>query len=181
MTATAPPTFRVQLETSEGLVELDVHRDWAPLGADRFYNLVRNGFYDGSRFYRIVPNFIAQFGVPADPQVMAVWLRATIPDDPARQNNRRGTLSFGRAGANSRAVQVFINLGDNPELDVEGFTPFAEVVTGMDVVDRFYADYGEGPPRGRGPDQVRVLSEGENYLRRFPRLDRIIRATIVTN
>jgi len=177
----APATFRARLKTSKGDVVIEVHRDWAPLGADRFYNLVRSGYFDGVRFFRVVPGFMAQFGIHGDPQVAAAWRDATIPDDPVRQPNARGTVSFATAGPGTRTTQLFINYGDNNRLDGMGFSPFGRVVEGMDVVDRLYGGYGEGAPRGRGPDQSTIQSQGNAYLERaFPELDYVKRAEIVT-
>jgi len=180
MTVRAPATFRARLETSKGAFVIEVHREWAPLGADRFYNLVTSGYYDGTRVFRVIPGFMAQFGIHGDPQVAAVWRDARIPDDPVRQHNTRGMVSFATAGPGTRTTQLFINYGDNSRLDGMGFSPFGRVVEGIDVVDRFYAGYGEGAPRGRGPDQGRVQAEGNAYLEReFPELDYVTRATII--
>ena len=177
----APATFRARLETSKGDVVIEVHRDWAPLGADRFYNLVRSGYFDGVRFFRVIPGFMAQFGIHGDPQVAAAWRDATIPDDPVREHNARGTVSFATAGPGTRTTQLFINYGDNSRLDGMGFSPFGRVVEGMDVVDRLYGGYGEGAPRGRGPDQSTIQAQGNAYLERaFPELDYVKRAGIVT-
>ena len=176
----APDMFRARLETSKGDVVIEVHRDWAPLGADRFYNLVTSGYFDGVRFFRVIPGFMAQFGIHGDPHVAAAWRDATIPDDPVRQHNARGTVSFATAGPGTRTTQLFVNYGDNSRLDGAGFSPFGQVVEGMDVVDRLYAGYGEGAPRGRGPDQGRIQAEGNAYLERgFSQLDSVTRATIV--
>jgi cyclophilin family peptidyl-prolyl cis-trans isomerase len=181
LTATAPATYQVRFETSKGDFVVEVHRDWSPHGADRFYNLVSNGFYDGLRFFRVIDGFMAQFGISGDPQVSARWRGATIADDPVVGSNVRGTLSFAMTGApNSRTTQLFVNFGDNSNLDGMGFAPFAEVVDGMDVVDQLYSGYGEGAPNGQGPDQSRVQAEGNSYLQSdFPQLDYIRRATIV--
>ena len=178
--ATAPETYRVHFTTTEGEFTVEVYRDWAPLGADRFYNLVRAGYYDGARFFRVVPGFVAQFGVHGDPAVEEAWRGRTIPDDPPRQSNRRGTLAFAMRGSDSRSTQVFINYRDNEALDGAGFAPFGRVVDGMMIVDRLNGAYGEPPPEGRGPDERRLVTEGEQYLRQsFPDLDRIERARIV--
>jgi len=176
----APATFRARFETRKGDFVIEVHRDWAPLGTDRFYNLVRGGYYDGTRFFRVISGFMAQFGIHGDPQVSAAWRGARIPDDPVRQRNTRGAVSFATAGPGTRTTQLFINYGDNSRLDGIGFAPFGRVVEGMEVVDRLHAGYGEGAPRGRGPDQGRIEAEGNAYLEReFPELDQIRRATIV--
>jgi len=181
LNATAPAQYQVRFQTSKGDFVVEVHRDWAPNGADRFYNLVSNGFYDGVRFFRVIDGFMAQFGVNGDPQVSARWRNATILDDPAAQSNVRGTLSFAATGRpNSRTTQVFINFRDNSNLDAMGFAPFAEVVDGMDVVVQLYSGYGEGAPNGQGPDQNRVQAQGNEYLQSdFPQLDSIEHATIV--
>ena len=157
-----------------------VTRDWAPLGADRFYNLIQHDFYTDASFFRVIPGFVAQFGISARPEVSKVWERATIPDDPVHQSNVRGTLSFATAGPNTRTTQIFINLADNVALDRMGFAPFGKVVEGMDVVDQLYSGYGEGAPQGRGPDQGRITSEGKAYLDSdFPLLDKIKQAIIL--
>lgn len=177
---TAPDSFRARFETSEGEFVVLVRREWAPRGADRFYNLVRNGFYDGVRFFRVLDGFVAQFGIHGDPRVFAAWREAAIRDDPVVASNVRGTLSFATSGADSRTTQVFINYGDNSQLDAMGFAPFGEVVQGMGVVDRLYAGYGEGAPNGSGPNQGRIQAEGNAYLdEAFPELDRVERAVIV--
>jgi len=177
----APGTFRARFETRKGSFVIAVQRDWAPLGADRFYNLVKSGYFDGARFFRVIPGFMAQFGIHGDPQVAAAWRDATIPDDPVRQPNTRGAVSFATAGPGTRTTQLFINYGDNSQLDGMGFAPLGQVVEGMDVVDALYGGYGEGAPRGRGPDQGRIQLEGNVYLEReFPRLDYVRVASIVT-
>jgi peptidyl-prolyl cis-trans isomerase A (cyclophilin A) len=176
----APPTFRVRFETTAGDFVIEVQREWAPRGADRFHELVRSGYYDGVRFFRVLAGFMAQFGVHGDPRVSARWRERRIPDDPVRQSNTRGMVSFATAGPDTRTTQVFINYGDNSRLDAMGFSPFGRVVEGMEVVDRLYAGYGEGAPRGRGPDQGRLQAEGNTYLEReYPRLDAVKRAAIV--
>lgn len=181
MNATAPDTFRVAFRTSEGRFLVEVRRAWAPRGADRFYNLVRHGFYDGVRFFRVLEGFVAQFGISGDPRISRAWEDATIADDPVRHENVRGTLSFATSGRDSRTTQVFINLGDNGRLDDMGFAPFGQVVEGMDVVGSLYAGYGEGAPRGQGPRQDRIQSEGNEYLKaEFPELDYVERARIVS-
>ncbi len=177
----APGTFRARFETRKGSFVIAVQRDWAPLGADRFYNLVKSGYFDGARFFRVIPGFMAQFGIHGDPHVAAAWRDATIPDDPVRQHNTRGAVSFATAGPGTRTTQLFINYGDNSQLDGMGFAPLGQVVEGMDVVDALYGGYGEGAPRGRGPDQGRIQLEGNVYLEReFPRLDYVRVASIVT-
>ena len=179
LTEKAPATYKVRFDTSKGPFVVQVNRDWAPNGADRFYNLVKNGFYDDARFFRVINGFMVQFGINKDPRISAPWRAAQIKDDPVKQSNKRGMITFATAGPNSRTTQVFINFGDNAGLDGQGFSPFGQVVSGMDVVDKLYADYGEGAPRGRGPDQGRIQGEGNAYLNaEFPRLDFIKSATI---
>ncbi len=175
----APPVYKVNVDTSKGQFVLEVHRDWAPIGADRFYNLVKNGFYDNARFFRVISGFMVQFGINGDPKVSAVWREANIKDDPVRQSNQRGYISFATAGPNTRTTQVFINFADNRALDRMGFAPFGRVVSGMDVVDALYSGYGEGAPRGNGPAQQRVQSQGNAYLtQNFAKLDYIKKAAI---
>ena len=175
----APPVYKVNVDSSRGRFVIEVHRDWAPLGADRFYNLVKNGFYDNARFFRVISGFMVQFGVNGDPKVSAVWREANIKDDPVRQSNSRGMITFATAGPNTRTTQVFINFGNNQALDRMGFAPFGRVVSGMDVVDALYSGYGEGAPRGNGPDQQRVQREGNAYLTKdFAKLDYIKKASI---
>jgi peptidyl-prolyl cis-trans isomerase A (cyclophilin A) len=179
MTEEAPATFKASIDTSKGTFVIEVHRDWAPLGADRFYNLVKNGFYDDVRFFRVIPGFMAQFGIHGNPTVASAWRPAQIKDDPVKQSNKRGFVTFATAGPNTRTTQLFINFGDNASLDRQGFSPFGQVVTGMDVVDKIYSGYGEGAPRGKGPDQGRTQAEGNAYLtKEFPRMDYIKSATI---
>jgi peptidyl-prolyl cis-trans isomerase A (cyclophilin A) len=174
MNQTAPDVYRVRFETSKGEFVVEVNRAWAPKGADRFYNLVRHGFYDGARFFRVVPGFVVQFGINGDPQISARWRAARIEDDPVTQSNRRGTITFATAGPNSRTTQVFINYADNTNLDGQGFAPFGRVVQGMDVVDRINAEYGQSP------NQAMIQQRGNAYLEaQFPRLDYIVRATLV--
>ena len=176
----APDSFRVAFETSAGRFVVESRRAWGPHGVDRFHYLVRIGFFDDARFFRVLRGFIAQFGIPADPAVARVWRDMNIPDEPARERNVRGTLSYAAAGPGTRTTQLFINLRDNPMLDGMGFAPIGRVVEGMEVVDRLYADYGEGAPDGTGPDQLRIANEGNAYLvREFPRLDRIVKASVI--
>jgi peptidyl-prolyl cis-trans isomerase A (cyclophilin A) len=175
----APDSFRARFSTTKGDFVIAVHRAWAPRGADRFYNLVRSGYYDGVRFFRVIPGFMAQFGIHGDTAVTAAWRERRIPDDPMRRSNQRGMVTFATAGPGTRTTQVFINYRDNSRLDGMGFAPFGEVVEGMAVVDSLYGGYGEGAPNGRGPDQMRMHIEGEKYLaRQFPRLDKIKRARV---
>ena len=175
----APATYQVKLDTSKGVVIIDVTRAWAPKGADRFYNLVKNGFYDNARFFRVISGFMVQFGINGDPGIMARWRTAQISDDPVAQSNTKGMVTFAMAGPNTRTSQVFINFGDNSRLDQSGFAPFGRVVSGMNVVEAINAEYGEGAPNGRGPNQSRIQSEGNTYLSKdFPRMDYIKKATI---
>ena len=175
----APPVYKVRFDTSKGAFVIEVHRDWAPNGADRFYNLVKNGFYDDTRFFRVVSGFMVQFGINGDPKLSPGWRNAKIPDDAVKQSNKRGNITFATSGPNSRTTQVFINFKDNAGLDGQGFAPFGQIVSGMDVVDKLYAEYGEGAPNGRGPEQMRVQAEGNAYLTKdFPKLDFIKKATI---
>jgi peptidyl-prolyl cis-trans isomerase A (cyclophilin A) len=176
----APERFRVRFETTKGPFVVEVRRKWAPHGADRFYNLVKLGYYDGVTFFRVLENFMAQFGIHGDPKVSAVWRYAQIPDDPVVQSNTRGMVTFAMAGPDSRTTQIFINYKDNSNLDPMGFAPFGRVVEGLSVVDELYSDYGEGAPRGPGPNQGRAQARGNEYLRReFPKLDHIKSARLV--
>lgn len=175
----APASYKAKFDTSKGVFVIEVRRDWAPNGADRFYNLVKNGFFDDTRFFRVVPNFMVQFGINGDPKISAPWRGARIADDKVTQSNKRGHVTFATSGPNSRTTQVFINFKDNNFLDSQGFAPFGRVVTGMDVVDALHSGYGEGAPSGRGPDQGRIQMEGNAYLaKNFPRLDYVKKATI---
>jgi peptidyl-prolyl cis-trans isomerase A (cyclophilin A) len=178
---TSPPVYRARFDTTQGSFVIEVHRDWAPLGADRFYNLVRNGFYDGQRFFRTLPAFVVQWGIPPNPAVSKAWGSETrIKDDPVTQTNTRGFVSFATSGPNTRTAAIFVNMADNSRLDKTGFAPFGQVVEGMDVFSKLYAGYGEGAPRGKGPEQKKIRDEGEAYLaREFPLLDHIHRARIV--
>jgi len=176
----APPTYKARFDTSKGVFVVEVHRDWAPNGADRFYNLVKNGFYDNVRFFRVISGFMVQFGINGDPRVSAVWRAAEIRDDPVKQRNTRGNITFATRGPNTRTTQVFINFGDNGGLDSQGFAPFGKIVSGMNVVDALYNGYGEGAPNGEGPDQGRLQAYGNAYLQKsFPKLDYVKTATIV--
>lgn len=174
MTDTAPAVYRAKFETSKGDFTVEVTRAWAPLGADRFYNLVKDGFYDDARFFRVIQGFMAQFGINGDPQVSARWRTARIQDDPVKQSNTRGMITFAMGGPNTRTTQLFINFGDNSRLDSQGFPPFGRVVLGMDVVDKINSEYGETPNQGM------IQQQGNAYLTaQFPRLDYIKKATIV--
>jgi len=178
--AATPKTFKVKFETSKGDFVVQVHREWAPNGADRFHELVKTGFYSEARFFRVVSGFMVQFGIAGDPKVMATWRPKSILDDPLKQGNKRGYVTFAMAGPNTRTTQVFINFKDNSFLDPQGFPAFGQVITGMDVVDKLYSEYGDGAPRGQGPDQGRIQTEGNAYLtKEFPKLDYIKKASIV--
>jgi peptidyl-prolyl cis-trans isomerase A (cyclophilin A) len=175
----APAAYKAKFELDRRSFIVDVRRDWAPNGADRFYNLVKNGFFDDVRFFRVISGFMAQFGINGDPNVSARWRTAVIQDDPVRQSNKRGFITFATSGPNSRTTQVFINYGDNGRLDQSGFSPFGQVTSGMEVVDALFAGYGEGAPNGRGPEQGRIQREGNAYLMKdFPKLDYVKKATI---
>ncbi len=181
MNQRAPDAFQVRLDTNKGSIVLDARRAWAPHGADRFYNLVRAGYYDGNRFFRVIKDRWAQFGINGDPTIARLWRGRPIPDDPARQSNVRGTVAFAFAVANGRTTQVFINLRDNSAThDKEPFVPFARVSGGMDVADALNAEYGESAGSGIRSGRQGPLFEGGNaYLaRQFPRLDYIVKATI---
>lgn len=181
LTEQAPATFKVDIDSSKGPFVITVHRDWAPIGADRFYNLVKNGFFNDARFFRVLQGFMAQFGIQGDPAIQAAWTTAQLKDDPVKQSNKRGFVTFATAGPNTRTTQLFINFSDNGSLDRMGFAPFGEVTTGMSVVDTLYSGYGEGQPSGNGPSQAALTSQGNAYLaKNFPKLDYIKTATIDT-
>lgn len=175
----APEQFRVTFETSRGPFVVEAHRAWSPLGVDRFYHLVQTGFYDGTRFFRVIDGFMAQFGINGDPRVSAVWQDRVIRDDTVKhQSNMRGRVSFGTRGPNTRTTQLFINFRDNLNLDA-GYPPIGEVVEGMSVVDSLWKGYGEGAPSGAGPDQERIVTEGNQYLiLEFPKLDYVRTARV---
>jgi len=170
----APATYKAKFDTTKGAFVVEVHKEWAPLGADRFYNLVKNGFYDDGRLFRVIPDFMVQFGINGNAAIQAKWLDANLKDDPVKQSNKRGFVTFATAGPNTRTTQVFINYGNNARLDRQGFAPFGEVVSGMDVVDSFYSGYGEKPNAGNA-----YLMKGNAYVTaNFPKLDSIKKATI---
>jgi peptidyl-prolyl cis-trans isomerase A (cyclophilin A) len=181
----APDSFRVAFETSRGRFDVVAHRAWAPIGVDRFYDLLRRRYYDDARFFRVVSGFVAQFGLSGDPRVAEAWRMRVIPDEPVRESNRRGRIAFARGARNTRTTQLFINLRDNARLDTLngfGFPAIAEIVSGMEVVDSLYAGYGDGPNRsgGRGPVQDSIRARGTEYLAQlFPRLDLIRTARVV--
>jgi peptidyl-prolyl cis-trans isomerase A (cyclophilin A) len=175
----APAAYKAKFDTSKGPFVIEVNRDWAPNGADRFYNLVKNGFYNGTRFFRVIPGFMVQYGINGDPNVAAAWRDANIKDDPVKQSNARGMITFATAGPNTRTTQVFINFDNNAGLDGQGFSPFGKVVSGMEVVDSLYGGYGEGAPNGKGPDQGLIQQHGNAYLKEaFPKLDYVKQSTI---
>lgn len=177
---TAPDVFQARFETSKGDFVIEAHRGWSVNGADRFYNLVAGGYFDNVRFFRAVAGFVVQFGIHGDPEVSAIWREQRILDDRVVMSNTRGFVSYAMGGPNTRTAQVFVNLGDNSRLDEMGFSPFGQVVEGMDVVDQLHSAYGDGPPRGRGPDQREIFKSGNDYLSEsFPDLDFVRRATIV--
>ena len=173
----APANFRVRLETSKGPIVFELHRDWAPNGVDRFFQLVESGYYDDVRFFRVVPGFVVQFGMHGDPQTNARWVARQLVDDPVKQSNKRGTVTFAKTNMpNTRTTQLFINLQDNAALDADGFAPIGEVVEGMSVIDALYSGYGD-EPTGR---QGEIAAEGNAYLNRsFPKLDFIRTARVV--
>lgn len=178
-TEQAPATFKARFKTTKGDFVVLVHRDWAPAGADRFYNLVKMGFYDGVAFFRAIQGFMVQFGIHGSPEVAVKWRPATIKDDPQVQSNKKGYVTFAKGGPNSRTTQVFINYADNARLDPMGFPPFGEVVEGWDVVEKINTEYGEGAPAGRGPMQQRLQMEGNAYLsKEFPNMDYVKTAKI---
>jgi cyclophilin family peptidyl-prolyl cis-trans isomerase len=176
----APAVYRVRVESTQGAFLMEVHRDWAPIGADRFYNLVRAGFYDNSRFFRVTPRF-AQFGIAGDPAIAGIWRSAAIADDPVRQSNTRGSFAFAMTGPDARTTQIYICKTDMSSQDRDGFAPLGSVIEGMDVVDKLYAGYGESAGGGmRGGKQVRIFTEGNAHLDRdFPKLEKLLRASLV--
>jgi peptidyl-prolyl cis-trans isomerase A (cyclophilin A) len=176
LTAKAPETFKAKFSTTKGAFVIEVHRAWSPNGADRFYNLVKNGYFDGVKFFRVVPGFVVQWGIHGDPSIANKWLQANIPDDAVKESNARGFVTYAKSGApNSRSVQLFINLGDNARLDKMGFAPFGKVTAGMDVVDKLYGGYAEGLTQLQG----RIAEEGNAFLEKnYPDLDGINKASI---
>ena len=178
-----PAEYKVKLETTRGDVVIAVHHDWSPIGADHFYELVTKGYYDNNAFFRAIKGFVVQFGMNGDPKITSKWNALPIKDDPpGKHPNKPGTVTFAQTSApGSRTTHIFINLGDNSEaLDQLNFTPFGEVITGMDVVNNLYTDYGDGPPSGSGPDQEALGHGGNAYLQKaFPKLDYIKKATVI--
>jgi peptidyl-prolyl cis-trans isomerase A (cyclophilin A) len=174
--AKAPPVYAAAFKTTKGTFVVTVHRAWAPRGADRFYNLVRNGFYDDVSLFRVIPGFVVQFGISSKPSIARVWANANIRDDPVKHPNGPGTVTFADAGPNTRSTQVFVNLGDNGRLDRLGFAPFGAVTSGASVLGKLYSGYGEQPSSA----QAQMTEQGKAFLTRtFPRLDRIVTARIV--
>lgn len=177
----APDVYRVRIDTSKGSVVLEVTRALAPRGVDRFYHLVETGFYDDSRFFRVIAGRFAQFGIPGNPAIGGIWRNQSFPDDPVRASNTRGTFAYAMTGPDARTTQIYINTSDQQQQDAQGFAPFGKVVEGMDVVDKLYSGYGETSGSGmRAGKQGRLFEEGNAYLdREFPRLDKLIRARII--
>ena len=172
-TEKAPDKFKVKFVTTKGDIIIEVVKSNSPAGVDRFYNLIKMGYFQDIAFFRVVPGFMAQFGIHGDPNVNRVWKDVGLPDEPVKGSNKRGTITFAKKGIpNSRSVQFFLNLVDNPNLDGMGFAPFGQIVQGLDVLDKINSEYGEGFPRGRGPDQMRIQAQGNEYLKKdFPNLD----------
>ena len=178
--AASPGSFRVKFATTKGDFTVEITRAWAPKGADRFYRLVSEGYFKDVRFFRVLPGFMAQFGMSGNPALNAKLDSLRIPDEPVTQSNKRGMLTFATSGPNSRSHQFFINYGDNASLDLQGFSPFGKVVEGMKAVDALYSGYGEGAPNGLGPSQDSIAIKGNEYLQRaFPKLDYIKSATLL--
>jgi peptidyl-prolyl cis-trans isomerase A (cyclophilin A) len=176
----APEMFRVKFDTTKGPIVVEVRREWAPYGADHFYNLVNEKFYDGVKFHRVVRRFVAQFGINPELKRDELWRQLELPDDPVKEKNRRGTLTFATRGPNTRTTQLFFNLSDNLSLDSQGFAPFGKVVEGVEVLDELAFVYGDMPPRGQGPDPKKIQTIGYSYLtREFPRLDTINTARVI--
>jgi peptidyl-prolyl cis-trans isomerase A (cyclophilin A) len=180
-TATAPDIYKVKMATTAGSFVIEVHREWAPNGADRFFNLVKIGFYDNVAFFRVIKGFMAQTGMNGNPAVTAVWMTARIPPDKVKESNTKGRVTFAMGGSpDTRTTQFFINYANNSFLDASGFAPFGEVVEGFEVVTGLYNGYGEGEPNGNGPSQSKFARGGNDYLKgSFPKLDYIVTATIV--
>jgi cyclophilin family peptidyl-prolyl cis-trans isomerase len=177
----SPEVFNVRFETTRGFFTIEVHRSWAPHGADRFYNLTRAKFFDDSRFFRVRAGYIAQFGIPGDPALAGTWQNQTVPDDPVQQSNTRGSVAFAMTGPGTRTTQLYINLADNSKLDAQGFAPIGKVIDGMGTVDQLYSGYGEDAGGGmRGGKQGKIFAGGNAYLdQSFPKLDKLIRARVL--
>jgi peptidyl-prolyl cis-trans isomerase A (cyclophilin A) len=176
LNAKAPETFKAKFDTTKGVFVVEVHRAWSPNGADRFYNLVKNGYYDGVKFFRVASGFVVQWGIHGDPLIATTWLKSNIQDDPVKESNKRGYITYAKSSQpNSRSVQVFINLSDNSRLDATGFAPFGKVIEGMDVVEKLYGGYAEGLTKLQG----KIAEEGNAFLEKnYPELDGIKKATI---
>jgi peptidyl-prolyl cis-trans isomerase A (cyclophilin A) len=174
--ATAPAVYKAKFTTTQGDFVIQVTRAWAPIGADRFYNLVRGKFFDGAPFFRVIPGFMAQFGLNPDPKVSAAWTNQNLMDEPVKESNKRGFVTFAKSGMpNSRTTQLFINYGDNSRLDADGFAPFGEVIEGMDVVEKFYSGYGDNPSTQGAIQQI-----GKSWIdKNMPKVDSIKMAVIV--
>ncbi len=172
-TKQSPASYKARFETTAGPFTVEVQREWSPLGADRFFNLVQSGYFNGARFFRVVPGFVVQFGLNADPGITAAWKSLNLQDDPVRRSNGRGFLSFATSGPSTRTTQLFINLGDNVRLDQMGFSPFGLVTEGMEAVDKITAEYAESP------QQPEIEQKGEAYLQQnFPKLDKVTKASV---
>jgi peptidyl-prolyl cis-trans isomerase A (cyclophilin A) len=181
LTEKAPDTFKVKFDTTKGAFTIEVTRAWSPNGADRFYNLVKAGYFKDIAFFRVVPGFMAQFGMSGDPALTKAWAHANIADDPVKGSNTRGTITYAMGGPNTRSTQFFINFGNNVRLDSMGFSPFGKIVEGMDVVDKINGEYGDMPQQGgSGPNPDHIAMEGNAYLKKsFPNLDYIKSATVL--
>jgi len=178
--AKAPAEFKVRLDTSKGDIVLKITRDWAPKGADRFHALVKAGYYDDCRFYRVLPKYIAQFGISGTPATAAKWKELPIDDDPVKQKNTRGRVTFAKGGPNTRTTNLFINLKDSTSLDGDGFAPIGEVVEGMDIADQLFSGYGDGAPKGKGPSQKKIYEQGNAWLQKdYKDLDYIKTAKVL--
>lgn len=175
-----PDVWQALFDTSKGSYVIEVHKDWAPKGAERCWKLVQMGFFNNTRFFRVRPGFIVQFGLSGDPQTNSLLNASVVDDDPVKQKNEKGTVAFAQSGPRSRRTQMFVNLKNNAVLDKDGFAPFGRVTQGMDVFDKLYSGYGEWEPPGRGPNATRILTQGNDYLdTHFPKLDKILRVKVV--
>jgi peptidyl-prolyl cis-trans isomerase A (cyclophilin A) len=180
LTEQAPEKYNVRVETNQGVFNIEVNRSWSPRGADRFYNLVKNGFYDNNRFFRVLEQAMMQWGINGDPAINDAFHGTRILDDVPKMSNEKRYVTFASGGPNTRSTQVFVNLRDNTPLDKAGFTPFGRVTSGLDTLEKIYSGYGDGPPSGKGPEQAKILAEGNAYLTKsFPKLDYIKTATLV--
>lgn len=175
-----PDVYKVRFETTKGPFVIEVHKEWAPKGAERFWKLVNMRFFDDTRFFRVRPAFVIQFGLSGDPQINSLMNAMPIADDPVKQKNVRGMVSFAQAGKGTRRTQIFVNMKDNRALDRDGFAPFGQVVEGMEVLEKLYSGYGEWSPPGSGPSATRIQTEGNAYLdSKFPRLDKLLKAVVL--